>query len=61
MSNYHKKSDLKIGVHQILQKKVYLANIKSDIDRLYIGKLHTAPVDIRKLSDLIKNEVVRKN
>ena len=61
MSNYHIKSDLKIGSPQILQKKVYLANIKSDIDRLYHGKLHTAPVDIRKLSDVIKNEVVRKS
>ena len=45
MSNYGKKSYL-IGA----AKRVGLASLKSDVDKLYIGKLETDPADLNKLS-----------
>ena len=49
MSNYAKKSYL-IGA----AKKVGLAGLKSDIDKLDIGKLETGPADLSKLSKCTK-------
>ena len=43
-------------MHKLL---VDLASLKSEIDRLDIGKLETTPIDISKLSDVVKNEVQR--
>ena len=37
-----------------------LSNLKSKVDKLDIGKLETAPVDLCKLSNLVKNDVVKK-
>ena len=37
-----------------------LASLKSEIDKLDIGKLETTPVGLSKLSDLVKNEVAKK-
>ena len=41
-------------------KKPKLASLKLDIDRLNIDKLRTTPVDLSKLSNLAKNDVVKK-
>ena len=41
-------------------KKIGLTSLKSEIDKLDIGKLETTPVDISKLSDVVKNEIVKK-
>ena len=41
-------------------KKIGLASIKSEIDKLDIGKLETTPVNLSKLSDVVKNEIVKK-
>ena len=46
-------------IHQILLK-VHLAELKSEIDKLDIGKSETTPVDLSQLSDVVKNEVVKK-
>ena len=37
-----------------------LSSLKSKVNELEIGKLETAPVDLRKLSDTLKNDVVKK-
>ena len=37
-----------------------LSNLKSKVDKLDIGKLETTPVDLRKLSNVVKNDVVKK-
>ena len=63
LSNYAKKADLKnaTGVDTFeFAKKVDLASLKSEIDKLDIGKLETTSVDLSKLSDAVKNEVVKK-
>ena len=58
-SNYATKADLENakGVDTSkLAKNVDLANLKSDVD-----KLVPVPVDLSKHSDLVKNDVVKKD
>ena len=47
-------------IHQKFAKKTDLASLKSDIDKLDIDELETTPADLSKLSDGVKNEVVKK-
>ena len=64
LSNYATKSDLTNteGVDSSkVTKKFDLASSKSEIDKLDISKLETFPVDLSKLIDVVKNEVVKKN
>ena len=37
-----------------------LSSLRSKIDKLDIGKLEITPVNLSKLSDVVKNEVVKK-
>ena len=39
-------------------KKADLASLKSEIDKLDIDDLKSAPLDLSKLSDLVKNKVM---
>ena len=41
-------------------KKVNLANLKSEFDKLDVGEVETTPVDLCKLSDAVKEKVVKK-
>ena len=41
--------------------KTNLANLKAEVDKLDIDKLALLPVDLSKLSDVVKNDVVKKN
>ena len=40
--------------------KTNLANLKTEVDKSYINKLAPVPVDLSKLSDVVKNDVVKK-
>ena len=40
--------------------KTNLANLKTKVDKLDIDKLAPVPVDLSKLSDVVKNVVVKK-
>ena len=40
--------------------KTNLANLKTEVDKLDIEKLAPVPVDLSKLSDVVKNDVVQK-
>ena len=40
--------------------KSNLASLKTKVDKLDIDKLVPIPVDLSKLSDLVKNDVVKK-
>ena len=40
--------------------KTNLVSLKIEIDKLDIGKLGPVPVDLTKLSDVVKNDVVKK-
>ena len=36
-----------------------LNNLKTKVNDLDVGKLRTVPIDLKKLSDLVDNEVVK--
>ena len=40
--------------------KSNLATLKTEVDKLDINKLVPVPVDLSKLSDVVKNDVVKK-
>ena len=40
--------------------KANLASLKTEVDKLDIDKLASLPVDLSKLSDIVKNDVVKK-
>ena len=63
LSNYATKTDLKNFVHvdnSSFALKTNLASIKTEVDKLDIDKLVPVPVDLSKLSNVVKNEVVKK-
>ena len=37
-----------------------LSNLKIKVDKLYIDKLVPVPIDLSKLSNVVKNKVVKK-
>ena len=64
LSNYATKADLKnaTGVDtSSFAKKTDLANLKSDVGKLDIDELVPVPVDLSKLSNVVKNDVVKKD
>ena len=64
LSNYATKTDLKNVTHvdnSSFILKINLASIKSEVDKADIDKLALVPVDLRKLSDVVKNDVVQKS
>ena len=56
LSNYATKVDLKNASGLDTSK---FSNSKSDLDKLYIDKLLSVPVDLSKLSYVVKNNVVK--
>ena len=63
MSNYATKTDSKNVTHvdtSCFAIKTNLANLKTEVDKLDIEKLAPVPVDLSKLSDVVKNDVVKK-
>ena len=64
MSNYATKTDLKNVTHvdtSGFAVKTNLANLKTEVDKLDIDKLVPVPIDLSKLSDVVKNDVVKKD
>ena len=68
LSNYATKTDLKI-YHMLMSNLTSLTNLtnltnlaslKTEVDKLDIDKLAPVPADLRKLSDVVKNDVVKK-
>ena len=63
ISNYARKSDIKNISHvdsSSVALKANLASLKTEGDKLYIDKLVPVPVDLNKLSNIVKNDVVKK-
>ena len=64
LSNYATKADIKIISHIDTSSsalKSNLASLKTEVDKLNIYKLVPVPVDLSKLSDVVKNDVVKKS
>ena len=63
LSNYATKADIKSISHvdtSSFALKTSLANLKTEVDKLDIDKLVPVPVDLSKLSNVVKNDVVKK-
>ena len=63
VSNYSTKTDLKNVTHvdtSSFAVKTNLVSPKTEVDKLDIDKLAPAPVDLSKLSDIVKNDMIKK-
>ena len=63
LSNYVTKADIKNISHvdtSSFALKTNLASLKTEADKLDIDNLVPVPVDLGKLSDLVKYDVVKK-
>ena len=63
LSNYATETDLKNISHIDVSSyplKSNLASLKTEVDKLDIDKLTSVPIDLAKLSNVVKNDVVKK-
>ena len=61
--NYATKTDLKNIIHADVSsfaRKTNLASLKTEVDKIDTDKLKTVPSDLAKLSNVVKNDVVKK-
>ena len=61
--NYATKIDIKNILHvdtSSFSLKSNLGNLKTEVDKLDTDNLVTVPVDLSQLSDVVKNDVVKK-
>ena len=63
LPNYATKKDINDTTHVDTSKfalKTNLSSLKTEVDKLDVDKLATVPVDLSKLSNVVKNNVVKK-
>ena len=63
LSNYATKKDINDITHVDTSNfalKTNLANLKTEVDKLDIDKLVPIPADLSKLSNVVKNDVLKK-
>ena len=63
LSNYATKADIEnvtLANTSNFALKTNLTSLKTEVDKLDIDKLLPVPVDLSKLSDAVKNDVVKK-
>ena len=63
LANYATKDDIKNITHvdvSSFASKTNLAALKSEVDKIGIDKLKTAPVDLAKLTNAVENDLVKK-
>ena len=63
LTNYATKTDLN-NITQVdtssFASKTNLAALKTEVDKIDVDKLKTTPIDLDRLSNLVKNDVVKK-
>ena len=63
LTNYATRNDLKNITHvdvSSFASKTNLAALKTEADKIDVDKLKTTPIDLDRLSSLVKNDVVKK-
>ena len=63
LTNYATKTDLKNITHvdvSSFASKTNLGALKTEVDKIDADKLKTVPVDLAKLSNVVKNGIVKK-
>ena len=49
----------KLVVNKLVNVTTSLNNLKTKLDNLDVDKLKSVPIDLKKISDVVKNEVVK--
>ena len=63
LTNYATKTDLKNITHvdvSSFASKTNLVALKTEVDKIDVDKLKTAPVDLAKLTNAVENDLVKK-
>ena len=60
LANYATKTDLKNTTHVDVSSFASLAALKTEVDKIDVDKLKTTSTDLAKLSNVVKNDVVKK-
>ena len=63
LTNYATKTDLKNIIHvdvSSFASKTNLAALTTEVDKIDVDKLKTTPIDLDRLSNLVKNDVIKK-
>ena len=63
LANYATKDDVKTITHVDVNSyasKTNLAALKTEVDKIDTDKLKTVPADLAKLSNVVKNDVIKK-
>ena len=63
LANYATKTDLKNITHvdvSSFASKTNLAALKTEVDKIDVDTLKTTPTDLAKLTNVVKNDVVKK-
>ena len=63
LTNYATKDDVKNITHVDVSSyatKTNLAALKSKVDKIDVGKLKAVPVDFVKLTNVVKNDVIKR-
>ena len=63
LSNYATKTDIKNVTHldvRSFASKTNLASLKTEVDKIDADKLKTLPDDLAMLSNVVKNDVLKK-
>ena len=64
LNNYATKKDINDITHVDVSgfaSKINLAALKTEVDKIDVDKLKTAPVDLAKLTNAVENDLVKKN
>ena len=49
----------KLDINKLINVSTSLNNFKTKVDHLDVGKLEIIPIDLKKLNDVVNNEVVK--
>ena len=60
LSNYTTKTDLKNVAHVHVDTSSFTLKTTTEVDKLDIDKLASVPTDLSKLSNVVKNDIVKK-
>ena len=63
ITNYATKDDIKNITHVDVSSyatKSNLAALKNEVDKIDVDKLKTVPVDLAKLTNVVKNDIIKK-
>ena len=63
LTNYATKTELKNITHvdvSSFASKTNLAALKTEVDKIDVDKLKTAPVDLARLTNVVENDLVKK-